>query len=51
MVGRVLGWLLMQAPQPQSAENIAEGLQASRGAVSMATHSLASLISGAMVWA
>ena len=37
--GRVHGWLLTQA-EPQDAEAIAEGLEASRGAISMACSEL-----------
>ncbi|MGW0520349.1 GbsR/MarR family transcriptional regulator [Crossiella sp. NPDC003009] len=40
MPGRVLGWLLVCDPPEQSAEDIAEALQASRGAISMATQML-----------
>lgn len=40
MIGRVLGWLLLNSPQPQSAEDLAEALQASRGAISMSTRTL-----------
>jgi DNA-binding transcriptional regulator GbsR (MarR family) len=40
MLGRVLGWLLVNAPEPQTAEEMAEALQASRGAISMATQTL-----------
>jgi DNA-binding transcriptional regulator GbsR (MarR family) len=40
MLGRVLGWLVICAPQPQSAEDIMAALKASRGAVSMATRTL-----------
>ena len=36
MPGRVLGWLLVCDPPHQSAEELAEALQASRGSISMA---------------
>jgi DNA-binding transcriptional regulator GbsR (MarR family) len=36
MPGRVLGWLMVCEPDHQSAEELAEALQASRGAISMA---------------
>ncbi|MGH3961946.1 MAG: GbsR/MarR family transcriptional regulator [Pseudonocardiaceae bacterium] len=38
--GRVLGWLLVCEPDYQSAEDLAVGLHASRGSISMATRSL-----------
>lgn len=38
--GRVLGWLLVCQPAHQSAEELATGLQLSRGSVSMAVNSL-----------
>lgn len=38
--GRVLGWLLVCEPENQSAEDLAAGLHASRGSISMATRSL-----------
>ncbi|MGH3942076.1 MAG: GbsR/MarR family transcriptional regulator [Pseudonocardiaceae bacterium] len=38
--GRVLGWLLVCEPVYQSAEELAAGLHASRGSISMATRSL-----------
>lgn len=40
MLGRVLGWLLWHAPTPQSAEDLASGLKASRGAISMTVRTL-----------
>lgn len=40
MIGRVLGWLFLTAPEPQSAERLAEALRASRGAISMSTRTL-----------
>ncbi|GAA2839694.1 GbsR/MarR family transcriptional regulator [Crossiella cryophila] len=40
MPGRVLGWLLVCDPPQQSAEEIAEAVQASRGAISMAMQML-----------
>ncbi|MQA97315.1 MAG: MarR family transcriptional regulator [Streptosporangiales bacterium] len=36
MPGRVLGWLMVCDPPHQSAEELAEAVQASRGAISMA---------------
>jgi DNA-binding transcriptional regulator GbsR (MarR family) len=36
MEGRVLGWLVVCRPEHQSAEQLAEALGASRGAISMA---------------
>lgn len=38
--GRLLGWLLVCEPSSQSAEDLAEVLQMSRGSISMATRSL-----------
>lgn len=38
--GRVLGWLLVCEPDYQSADDLADGLHASRGSISMATRSL-----------
>jgi DNA-binding transcriptional regulator GbsR (MarR family) len=38
--GRVLGWLLVCEPDHQSAEDLAEVLQMSRGSISTATRSL-----------
>lgn len=43
MLGRVLGWLLLNAPEPQTAEGMATALQASRGAISMSTRTLMSV--------
>jgi DNA-binding transcriptional ArsR family regulator len=40
MVGRVLGWLLVCDPPEQSAAELAERLQASRGSISTATRAL-----------
>lgn len=40
MVGRVLGWLLVCDPPQQSAADLAEGLQASKGSISTATRVL-----------
>jgi hypothetical protein len=40
MVGRVLGWLLVCDPPEQSAAELAEFLQASRGSISTATRVL-----------
>ncbi len=40
MVGRVLGWLLVCDPPEQSAADLAERLQASRGSISTATRVL-----------
>ena len=40
MVGRVLGWLLVCEPPEQSAAELAERLQASRGSISTATRLL-----------
>ena len=40
MVGRVLGWLLVCEPPGQSAAELAEQLQASRGSISTATRVL-----------
>ena len=40
MVGRVLGWLLVCDPPEQSAAEIAERLQASKGSISTATRVL-----------
>ena len=40
MVGRVLGWLLICEPREQSAAELAEHLQASRGSISTATRVL-----------
>lgn len=40
MPGRVLGWLLVCDPPQQSAEELAEAVQASRGAISMALQQL-----------
>ncbi len=40
MVGRVLGWLLICEPPEQSAAELAEQLQASRGSISTATRVL-----------
>lgn len=40
MEGRVLGWLMICHPPQQSAEELAEALGASRGAISMATRLL-----------
>lgn len=43
MLGRVLGWLLLNSPNPQSAEMLADALKASRGAISMSTRTLMSV--------
>jgi DNA-binding transcriptional regulator GbsR (MarR family) len=40
--GRILGWLMVCEPSHQSAEELAEAVQASRGAVSMAMRMLQS---------
>lgn len=40
MPGRILGWLMVCDPPHQSAEELAEALQASRGAISMAVRML-----------
>jgi DNA-binding transcriptional ArsR family regulator len=40
MVGRVLGWLLVCDPPEQSASELAERLQASKGSISTATRLL-----------
>jgi DNA-binding transcriptional regulator GbsR (MarR family) len=40
MVGRTLGWLLICEPSAQSAADLAESLQASRGSISTATRTL-----------
>src|SRR5205807_610261 len=40
MVGRVLGWLLVCDPPEQSAADLADHLQASRGSISTATRVL-----------
>src|SRR5580693_10368182 len=40
MVGRVLGWLLVCDPPEQSAAELAERLQASKGSISTATRLL-----------
>jgi hypothetical protein len=40
MVGRVLGWLLVCDPPEQSAAEVAERLQASKGSISTATRVL-----------
>jgi len=40
MTGRVLGWLLISNPPHQSAQELAEALQASKGSVSSATRML-----------
>jgi hypothetical protein len=40
MVGRVLGWLLVCEPPEQSAAELAERLQASKGSISTATRLL-----------
>jgi DNA-binding transcriptional regulator GbsR (MarR family) len=40
MVGRVLGWLLICDPPEQSAAEVAERLQASKGSISTATRVL-----------
>jgi DNA-binding transcriptional regulator GbsR (MarR family) len=41
MSGRVLAWLLVCDPPHQSAEDLAEGLQASRGSISTTVRALA----------
>lgn len=43
MTGRILGWLMVADPAEQSAEAIAEALDASRGSVSMSTRLLIDL--------
>jgi DNA-binding transcriptional ArsR family regulator len=40
MVGRTLGWLLVCEPREQSAAELAESLQASKGSISTATRVL-----------
>jgi len=40
MVGRILGWLLICDPPEQSAGDLAEALQASKGSISTATRVL-----------
>jgi hypothetical protein len=40
MVGRILGWLLICDPPEQSASDLAEALQASKGSISTATRVL-----------
>jgi DNA-binding transcriptional regulator GbsR (MarR family) len=40
MVGRILGWLLVCDPPEQSAAELAESLQASKGSISTATRVL-----------
>src|SRR6516162_11727046 len=40
MVGRVLGWLLVCDPPEQSAAEVAQRLQASKGSISTATRVL-----------
>jgi hypothetical protein len=40
MVGRVLGWLLVCEPPEQSAAELADALQASKGSISTATRVL-----------
>jgi DNA-binding transcriptional regulator GbsR (MarR family) len=40
MPGRILGWLMVCDPPHQSAEELAEAVQASRGAISMAVRML-----------
>lgn len=40
MVGRALGWLLVCEPPEQSAAELAETLQASKGSISTATRVL-----------
>ncbi|MFI6290410.1 GbsR/MarR family transcriptional regulator [Nonomuraea sp. NPDC050790] len=40
MAGRVLGWLMVCEPPHQSADELAEALQASRGAISMSVRML-----------
>ncbi|MEO3876704.1 transcriptional regulator [Nonomuraea sp. B12E4] len=40
MPGRILGWLMVCEPPHQSAEKLAEAVQASRGAISMAMRML-----------
>jgi len=40
MTGRVLGWLLISNPPHQSAQELAEALQASKGSISSATRML-----------
>ncbi|MDQ6608042.1 MAG: MarR family transcriptional regulator, partial [Actinomycetota bacterium] len=40
MVGRALGWLLVCDPPAQSAAELAESLQASKGSISTSTRAL-----------
>ena len=40
MAGRILGWLLISSPPYQSAEELAEALQASKGSISTMTRLL-----------
>ncbi len=40
MAGRILGWLLLSDPPHQSADELAEGLAASRGSISSTTRLL-----------
>jgi DNA-binding transcriptional regulator GbsR (MarR family) len=40
MAGRILGWLLISSPPHQSADQLAEALQASRGSISTMTRML-----------
>ncbi|MFD9940388.1 GbsR/MarR family transcriptional regulator [Nonomuraea sp. NPDC059023] len=40
MPGRILGWLMVCEPPHQSADELAEALQASRGAISMSVRML-----------
>lgn len=43
MAGRILGWLLISNPPNQSADELAEALQASRGSISTMTRLLIQL--------
>ena len=43
MAGRILGWLLISNPPHQSAEELAEALQASKGSISTMTRLLIQL--------
>ncbi|HEX7974611.1 MAG TPA: MarR family transcriptional regulator, partial [Anaerolineales bacterium] len=40
MAGRILGWLLISNPPHQSADELAEALQASKGSISTMTRLL-----------
>jgi DNA-binding transcriptional regulator GbsR (MarR family) len=43
MAGRILGWLLISTPPHQSADELAEALQASKGSISTMTRLLIQL--------